>query len=434
MLKRMKVKIGTYFFRDYNAPGIFQQIISYIQDNKTCFAFSTVTKQIWVVFYEMLKKSSNRWYRLAVLNDDSSRIGKGEINIFDYTVREKYPVLKYKDYVQTKEKFLDFREKQQREKMTSVCKTLMRPGFSIDPFFKDLCKKRKKIISILANLNKRYGEVAFIAGGYALKMYMKNGVFENGAVDNEMDIDIFLLGGKKKNLELSKKFIQELSKEYPNELKMMIRNGMVDIFNQHLQPKTVAQLILRGHLETPNDLFSFFDLDCCKIGYFPGTGKVICSIDFIRALSTGKNKEYFKRLHFTTKKRVFKYYGRVKISTSKEHQPLFSFYHSHKKDGFKNLYSVLDTIDLVDGFPQEITKNPFDEVKQCYYHGFDVKKYWVLSKPVLIKDWETVWHLLQEKGNFLEYYKKVYWIMSFNGKYGYEPCPDENKENRHQIL
>lgn len=338
-------------------------IFSYIPDNKNCVNFSLVNKYHREIFEFMLERSSTLMYRLKFLN--GKRPKDYTFNVFSL---RRLPNFKIDDrfYVTT-----------------------------IEDYEKGI--KEVDIVQICAKINKKYGEVTMIAGGYALIHFLKDKnydfhnkrVFE-GYFDNfddyfkevnypmckkcsklpeeedrqkcmhnyippkfkynfnkSNDIDIFILGKDKGTIAYE--ILNEFKKEFQKEFQIVSRNGCYDInLILHTErkhegkrsewevEKPYFQLILKRDAITPNDIFSFFDLDICKIGYFPGLKKVVAPVDFFRAMSSGKNYSdfVFKCLSSKHKSRIYKYFFRTGIRTTLQCPPLMSYYHDHTTQKF----------------------------------------------------------------------------------------------------
>lgn len=329
-MKIKKIKSNKTYYTVLPAE-LVMEIFSYIPENKTCLDFAMTSKINFAVFYQMMKKSSTLLYRLDFLNGNKRT--DNTIDLYKPGRLHKFELDK-KLYVQTLEDY----EKE----------------------IKDV-----DIIKVCAEINKKYGPVAMIAGGYALLHLLKEkdyqyheyfvGILRGEHLlpmiwddkHNPSDIDIFLLGDKKQEIaydiltkfKISKR--KEGVKNKNDDFFLFIRDGICDvktvgeeycqrekrkIRNSHLY----FQLILKEKAKYPNDIFCFFDLDICKIGYFPGLAKVVLPPDFLRAITSRKNYSdlVFKKASKKHRTRIYKYYRRTGIYTSIQAPPLLSYYHT----------------------------------------------------------------------------------------------------------
>ena len=254
-----------------------------------------------------------------------------------------------------------------------------------------------------------------VSGGTALKNFLapqdwtkfkeslsfkikRNGIYYRSTFP---DIDIFLLGKNKKKIcyeLLNEIYKSNLISKYPDivecisfidydydipncknplcncttesskkSMQFKIRKGICEIhmkykrklikLNNKIKLTSCSfyyQILLQKDSNTPNDIFCTFDLDCCKIGWFPGLKKVVCSIDFIRSLTSKVNYcDLVFGISLTkNKNRIVKYFTRTFIQTSMCHPPLFSHYHTHyQKDqsipqNGKGIYIAANNISL----------------------------------------------------------------------------------------
>lgn len=280
------------------------------------------------------------------------------------------------------------------------------------------------IIDIVKELNNEENrDVFMISGSYALKLFTKKKffTFDTGQIkkcippvivrDKEkgpVDLDIFLLGPNKKRMckELLKRFIVI----YNTKLKKMLKDidtrfshisirksrGLISLYygikfkgcycrSFHVKQGNnrgksecydlgccrnknckvcrdtkFLDLIIKKNALLPRDIFEFFDLDCCKIGYFPGK-YVKVTKQFIRSIITKKNyfpirlnykllglidKEFqdtdfentsYENIKYVDKqnvhiKRMKKYFSRLNIITIPDFPHQLEYYHHIKFD------------------------------------------------------------------------------------------------------
>jgi len=193
------------------------------------------------------------------------------------------------------------------------------------------------LLKIICDINEKYGKVAFVSGGYAVRKFLR----PKCSIGNDIysfeysDIDIFLFGESCVNV--AKEILERLSLVGDGfGLRFFSRYGLVDIFKGSgdfwLEGTLIVQLIFKPSCKSPNDLFVSYDLDCCKIGWFPGLKCVFASIDFIRSMSTGLNCDKLKSVHKKTFERITKYNHRMGVYSRVDKFPhLLSYYHTFER-------------------------------------------------------------------------------------------------------
>ncbi len=212
--------------------------------------------------------------------------------------------------------------------------------------------KDNRIIQGIEKINKRYKIPRIIvSGGFISRIYNKIPLCVS-------DIDVYILGSNKSSV--CKEIIKELytkfeEGEYTGDIwrkkQIKVYDGIVSVYNiphciedKHVHHNKELDIILKENAKTPNDIFCMFDLDCCKIGWFPGDRKLVCSKDFVRSMKSklnycGFDLRYFRLQHF---ERIFKYYERFGIYSTFEQPPLMSFYHNFKTVSENDILSFID--------------------------------------------------------------------------------------------
>jgi len=418
MSKRGKFRKIT----DYNVPGVIRLIFSFISGNDTCFKFALSSKSFWITFYDMLNRSSNSLYRLNYLN--GKRPKDYTFDIFKPPIGIKFKIDE-RFYVTSIEAYLK-----------NIMKVYSNP--IIQPY--DIGKGLEiTIIQICEKINKKYGRVAMISGSYALRAFLKSANFiqHSDSIINKYthppkkaiqeiegckDIDIFILGPNKP--QIAREILKEFGKKiiYPKQYVITSRPGLYDVkiaFSHDLNPNYIQyfQLILKSKAITPNDVFTIFDLDICKIGYFPGLDSVIVPIDFIRTIHCGKNYSDLEigKIGWKHKQRIIKYFCRTGIRTTIKAPPLMSFYHYHINQVF-SCGMVSGGAGAFDGLHPDI--------KQQHIHNSSYPG----ECNVIECGFDNI-NVLDIKCQNEDYYYKCYGIRKIGEKYVYQ----KNKPKQAEI-
>jgi len=383
--KGRKRKIINFFNSNY--PGVIRLIFSYIKTNKECVNFSRTCKLTSDVFDDMLNKSSTIKYMLKYLNnqdrqDHSVDLFGGRMSIkgeFYCSTIDEYETMPKKDSYFAK-------------------------YFLIVLF-----------IESISEMNKKYNKRIFmVSGGFALRLLLRSKSWKDHdkfprqhttimhlkhfhiQIDDNEDIDVFVLGKNEDKTTMVKELLIIFNNKIEREFKLpfvykdhhiSIRSldGLVSIYtgksndfdfeyvhrNEFISKKyvhgskkctrfknyKVIDIVIKKNAIYPNDIFCLFDLDCCKIGWFPGLKTVLVSNDFIRSLSSCTN---YSRLRAKTlpdifMKRIIKYYDRVGVYTELKIPHQLTYYHDTIKKCNKNflknrivLISKIKNCDLSD--------------------------------------------------------------------------------------
>jgi hypothetical protein len=345
--------------------------------------------------------------------------------------------------------------------------------FNIEEYEKQIKNIDMPIIKVLRSINDKYGPVAMISGGFSLlnltktkqwkehsdnasdyiqnKYYHiekhKENIFcmsfndeqtKHNAFYSRVDMDICIIVHKQ--IEICKEICKKLCEEYKNEKNIYfikkIAKGLFNIYEKSITNKLQKyscievhkhiQLILKDNCKKPNDIFCLFDLDCCKIGYFPGKiSKVIVNVDFIRSITTFINYAPFCYGHTITKHktRIIKYYLRTGIRTHIGNSPFLSYYHTLKrrnnlkikrwgpcKNGIKSNYGYLSSgtndNEFVHNCKEDLTKSFNNELKRQNINVYDKDWYANLddlennSHLLYINEWEKLLFNIQEPNKY----------------------------------
>jgi len=346
MSKRCKQKSSPMF--NSNFVGPVSLILSYIEDNATCLRFSRCSKLIHRVYEEMMEKSSTQVYQLKYLNSEERE---------DYTFELfNPPSWVYTQFELPKELY--------RTTLDEYVKPI------VSEFIGDMIQN-KILNCAIAPVNRKYGKVAMVCGGFALRYLTKTRYWDQHSKDtlkylnekgfsrtyrcfganrhNEgavktyscIDIDLFLVGPNK--LEVSKEIItrvEDVLKEKSTMCGIIFyfthTDGLIQVKMNGPGPEetyfgeVLLQIIIKKGADKPNDVFCMFDLDCCKIGWFPGLRSVVVPVDFVRSVCSFVNYTNYslKRVKCHHRKRIVRYYQRTWILTHIGLPHQLSFYHN----------------------------------------------------------------------------------------------------------
>jgi hypothetical protein len=384
MKRRRKVKeeeeisVEYKFFNNSNFPFVMINIFLYVSDNKTLLNFASMNKKIFSFFKDIMCRINTHYYQYKVLTNDKNRI--------DYSF-DIYNPPSMVNFTLNKELFCT--SLKEYETNPYINKSFKNKVIMFNMKVKDV------VFETLYKTNTFFGEnVAMLSGGRALEQFLKpknfkihakrvgKNFYKNSKLKGHYyfqdrtlgyaktisrdipdakcctnDYDIFLMGNKK--IKTAEYFLSELEKGIENKFRgdiisiIRYRTGLIDIFLKRntklnrihrkkgakvnkrvpFRMKKWIQIILKKNTVTPNDLFCFVDLDCCKIGWFPRKEKasVVCSIDFIRAITTFKNYAPYKysMIRDVHKRRAEKYFLKTCIQTILNPlPPLMSYYHN----------------------------------------------------------------------------------------------------------
>lgn len=370
-----KPKFMFPMFWNANQHDVIYTVFTFIEDNDTCILFAQTCITADQVFRQMILKSSTQLYQLAFLNREN--IKDYSIDLFHPYSDNRYPgkfklnPLLYcttiKEYEQ-EDQCVDFEHvKRLYPKLDSI---------PIDW----RVEADKLLIEIIRCMNKKYGNKLMISGGYALKKLTRCKDWVNHQhlvfADKQKtlkvydekrgeDIDIFILGENK--VQICREILREFYKRinpYLNSIGKCVSirscNGLVSLYVENHRHHTghtyycqsnssigvysekYVEFIMKENVETPNDVFSFFDLDCCKIGWF-ATGKVVAHNDFIRAICTSGNLAPIITLDISKgiKARIWKYYKRTGIPTHIKMPHQLSYFHDKINKGMGKIKKSL---------------------------------------------------------------------------------------------
>jgi hypothetical protein len=370
------------------------------------------------------------------------------------------------------------------------------------------------LIKILKKVNQKYGMVAMISGGKALEKltktkswnthFIKIGekmaeyLYKNkdiqkriklplklgekkllyqklcGSNDfwcantNNNDIDVFLLGNNK--IKILKEILTEFEKALKNMerkkliCKMVYRRGLLDFYigaypssyyNSAYPPVKTSltkyiQFIIKENAKSPNDIFTFYDLDCCKIGWFPGLQKVMVNQDFIRSIFTYINCApfQFKKINDIHIERIRKYFMRTCIRTTIDKPPILSYYHCYREPDMsiiKRLFlyynmSIKKKVDKKHRFANNNLIIPHKSYTKKNHYGispFYLDKddnviqsviditYKKIYKKLSIDQWRQIKFLEQRQSRY--YYQAFGWIRKNRGYIcQWTPPPEES--------
>jgi len=278
-IKKMK-RLKVLSLNNFNIPGVFISIYSYIEDNKSCYCFSQTCKLAYEVFEYMLKKSSKRKQKLL-------KFLRSKLEDFSFDYFKGNNITKYK-LVQKRE---DFFSRLNNSKFYNNVKSIL----------------------------LKYGGEHMISGGFLVSLFFDK------KIEPDQDIDIFLLGQNK--VENCINILREIYKKFPKNFRIGILPGLVEIlFDNENDLICRYQFILKENAKTPADVWNYFDLDCCKIGLF--NQQLICNVDFIRAISTKMNFVSSVTLNKKVYERMEKYLKRYGFLTVFEHSHIMSYFHT----------------------------------------------------------------------------------------------------------
>jgi len=397
-MSELHKKFKCSVFLTKNFPGIFRIIFSFIPQNKTVYHFALSCQNIYKVFHNLLQHH-NRIYKLNYLNVKKQR--DRSFNLYSVHRNLKFSIDKDRYSANIKE---------------------FESGF-VDNFW----------IDAIAEINKKYGQKAMIAGGYALLNFTKSKNWSlhrkkfltedpirthalNEIENSDIDIDVFILGDNK--IKIAQELLNNFKKYHDINNKIYAKvafPGLINVYQtsgvKFINPRSElkCQIILKKAAQTPNDIFCLFDLDCCKIGYFPGLKTVIANIDFVRAISLQVN--YFPIIDTAITSvymsRIRKYFHRTGIKTSIQQLPLLSCVHTHYPNNPQEEFVSLSGI----------SEYLFDE-KTSLHKKVDWRDYYtwdgeinIDESIICITEWKTLKYDTQLE---TEYYYRIFGIIKNN--------------------
>ena len=413
-MSRKRHKPCTIFWES-NFPGVFRCIFSFIEKPTDCLALGLTQKFLWEVFNDMLNRSSvmrYRWNRLHSLPvKPYTRPYKGEIiNIENEP--NLIPPIPYK------------------------------------------CHLDRNVWNAMAEMNQEYHSKGkqkpfFVAGGSVIGCaHPQELLLAPWTWKNQGDIDVFVLG-KNKSEVLSSLLVRILTKRGPFYTR---RKGdcLLELYLHKLAPfsrmnskafeifKKKYQFILMAYHDTPSDVFSFFDLDCCKVGVFPGNPEYVGCKYFERALKTRMNIWDLNQrmVGWGHMHRILKYVNRLGIHTTRQkNHPLSMVYHnvwsfveyapqtqSLKKKGkcddgwTEERLPAYEPLPIIEKQTDYVKKSDFLDIKFLYLScdkGYYKRNKFLVDMAVITHvksvedvflDWESSTHEPGDRERFMELY------------------------------
>jgi len=428
-MKKLRKTMNVLSLDRFNIPGIYVLIFSFIEDNKTCYNFSLVCKQAYQIFDFMIRKSSARKQKLVSLNEKIRVNNKFDIFKGNGITSYKIP---QQGCCQNMEEFENQLANQKFVKSYHL-------NYMGEPLVINEIPFNNECDDMFFEILKKYDNV-FVSGGYIVSSFFKKKILAN------QDIDVFLLGENKvktkvkTKVELCKKIIREIYEKIKilNGFKFFVntKRGLVEI-----RIKKIGgffrkyQFILKENAKTPGDIFNFFDLDCCKIGYFPYFPKtlgLVCNVDFIRAIIEKKNYLSMVKYDRGIKKRIYKYFERFGIFTSFEYPHLMSYYHDFKRENCN--YKEIVDFDIRKYRFKVVEEFEFDlEREKRFYCDSSFIYESISSSQNLEEKLKHIECVCNEKALFCEYYGSPHNIVEV--KYGRKrEYKTLNSERRRQML
>jgi len=318
--KRRKGRMKMKTFFKGNFKGVFRNIFTYISTGKDCINFALCNKILWSIFDDLLNRYTVKRYRLMKLNG---------LDVFPYTFNllKDYPH-KFNCGISVLcclgiTKILNgyFKRDENLLQTSFSIKSNMSFGEEALKHTYFFNKKKKKtlennfmfIINEMGKINKENEEKTrpfFVAGGMAVrtalglsrynKPYSKNG---------GVDVDVFVFGKDKIGF-IVLLFCRIYKKLIGCVLEFNTKLGLYELKFGKDSEKTF-QFIVKEYHDTPDDVWAFSDLDCCKVGLYPGfeRNEIISCDSFIRSMMLKSNYVDLNQNTATIKHdlRVFKY-------------------------------------------------------------------------------------------------------------------------------
>jgi hypothetical protein len=309
--KRMKRVVDFSDIVHCNCTGMMKKIYSFIEDNTDVLNVAKSSKRLYAIFKEMLSLSSDQDYVLNVFNYDATRKHYNTFSPFNPNVP---CVLDPDEYITSEEEY---------------ARRVWR-----NPFISAIAKANAKF-------STTYG---FVSGSSAIfPMYKKwKQTYQNlnklDRLNKTPDLDVYVLGNKQVH------YVRSLIRELSNIHKDLIYNVYESYISVSYSTKQtyltgilfckkhVIDIMFNDYLQYPRDVFSTFDLDCCKIGFKPTEPNkcvIHCSHNFIRSMTKKKNYHFHNFMKEKTCDRIVKYFFRFGICTSHENGPLLSYFHTY---------------------------------------------------------------------------------------------------------
>jgi hypothetical protein len=297
-----------------NFDGVIRIIVSFISTGKELIRFGLANKKVFSIVDDLLNRHSIMRYRLNRLNKKNG-LRRYTFNLFK---KKKFVLGIHGKIIKPNSK---------KPKITIIFTKTPKKGNGAHnligsliggfDFKKDaweylnlkpiigrnygLLKKKFKgkdspkrhyeiVIEEMEKINKESKKEErpfFVSGGIALRLSLD--IDKKNTRQKTMDIDVFVLGRNKKEkltelfrrLKVKKiKYLLSFNSKYGlYELKLPFTNLMM------------FQFVLKDFHYYPDDLWAFSDLDCCKVGFFPGYEKneIITCSSFIKFVCFKKN-------------------------------------------------------------------------------------------------------------------------------------------------
>jgi hypothetical protein len=360
--KKRTIAVYDRFFGG-NYPGVFRIIFAYIDRPQDCFNLGLVNTLLGNVLKGMLERSCvqrMRWERL----------------LFRPTREYVYTIP-----IPNGKRFQCHLDQRVYDEMGKINKEYNKTiffvaGGSVTSYYYAHIKKLKVVNKVLRTNPD-------IVLGFAEYDPVNGMIFHKENLYKNSDCDVFVLGDKKAFfLELLLKRVLGILapkgffflKRHHRVFDLVIAQRFTDDkmrLSNFASRKRKYQFILLSMHETPSDVFSFFDLDCCKVGVIPGKdSELVTCKHFERCMLYATNALDMKKSCITwgNVNRILKYWDRFGISTTvQQNHPLFAAYHDIK-NGFlhSNEYDNVTPVQE-DALVEE--RHPCEYYRLEYYFG-----------------------------------------------------------------